>query len=135
MYELLHALLPQFIQQSRKALIWFLGLSASGILEGCKAIGPALQWSPDRIAFAAHELGLVQAALIAIIGLWTSQIAHEDAALKTGLPPPAPQQGVQATMRLTNPDVTPAAAQAIASALASALGGNQAPRSPGSAAH
>jgi hypothetical protein len=89
MYGYLRSFLPQMISGSRKAMIWFLALSSTGILELCKVIGPVLHWSPDQILAVTHELAMVQAALAAIAALWTSQIAHEDAALKTGLPPPA----------------------------------------------
>jgi hypothetical protein len=89
MYAWLHSFLPEFIQRSRKALLWFLALSADSILEGVKYYATVAHWTPQQIEWTTKEVILVQGVLTAAVALWTHQIAKEDAAWKMGLPPPA----------------------------------------------
>ncbi len=86
------ALLPQFIAYSRKGLIWFSGLSGVMIAEYCKVSGEHLGWTADHITQWNGRMMLLQAFAIAISKMWTQQIADEDKALKTGLPPPTAAQ-------------------------------------------
>ena len=97
------AVLPQFIAYSRKGLIWFSMLSAAGIAEYCKMAGQHLGWSEAQVGQWNSRMMFIQGALMLVAKFWTQQIADEDKALKTGLPPPAPQTTV-----INNPAPAPA---------------------------
>lgn len=88
--RLFTAILPQFIAYSRKGMIWFSTLGAGGILELVKTMGNAQGWTPDQMSTWNGRLMFLQGLVLLIGKFWTDQIAAEDAALKTGLPPPQP---------------------------------------------
>lgn len=88
--RIMTAILPQFVAYSRKGLVWFSTLGAGGILELVKSIGNAQGWTPDQVSTWNGRLMFLQGLVLLIGKFWTDQIAAEDAALKTGLPPPAP---------------------------------------------
>lgn len=82
------ALLPQFIAYSRKGLIWFSSLGAGGILELVKSVGNAQGWTEAQTLQWNNRMLLIQGVVLLVAKFWTDQITKEDAALKTGLPPP-----------------------------------------------
>jgi len=91
-------LLPPFIKGSRKALVWFSSLGASGVLELCKQIGQFYGWSEVQIASWNNRMLLLQGVILLVAKFWTDQIALEDQAHKTGLPPPQPMTRVTTTV-------------------------------------
>lgn len=95
-HRLLTAILPQFIAYSRKGMVWFSSLGASGILELVKSIGNAQGWTEAQTLQWNNRLLLLQGVIMLVAKFWTDQIVREDAALKTGLPPPAQTITVQA---------------------------------------
>lgn len=88
------ALLPQFIAYSRKGLIWFSGLSATGVLELVKSVGNQQGWTEAQQLQWGNRMMLIQGIVLLVAKFWTDQITKEDQALKTGLPSPAPVQGL-----------------------------------------
>lgn len=89
-HRLASKLLPQFVSASRKGLIWFSSLGASGVLELCKQLGQFYGWTDPEILAWNNRMMLLQGIVLLVAKFWTDQIAQEDGALKTGLPPPAP---------------------------------------------
>jgi hypothetical protein len=88
-YGWLRSLLPEIVSSSRKGLIWFTTGGCAALLELLKGVGPMMGWAPETIELISTKLLTIQVGALAIAAFWTSQIAKEDAALKTGLPPPA----------------------------------------------
>jgi hypothetical protein len=84
------ALLPQFIAYSRKGLIWFSTLTATGMLELAKQFGQWFNWTDAQALQWSNRMMLIQGVILLVAKFWTQQIADEDRALKTGLPPPPP---------------------------------------------
>lgn len=104
------AVLPQFIAYSRKGLIWFSSLGASGILELVKSIGNAQGWTEAQTLQWNNRLLLIQGIVLLVAKFWTDQIMQEDKALKAGLPPP------------TNVTVTPGLPTTLVTGLPSTRG-------------